>query len=92
MGERAAAGHKGGPGQTSPRADAAPSGPGAPPYRSTVAGMFIQLAAFLASHHHEHWADVLATAGPHRLAHIYTWAIHHGFRYHPSAAAARLLP
>ena len=44
--------------------------------------MFIaQLAAFLLSHHHAHWAHILTTCPHWRFRHILTWATRHGFRY-----------
>ena len=40
-----------------------------------------QLAAFLATHHHAHWADLLTLMSPHRFATVYDWALRHGFVY-----------
>lgn len=40
-----------------------------------------QLALFLINHHHAHWAAILTSCPPHRFAHIFAWAVRHGFRF-----------
>jgi len=53
-----------------------------PPPKKEAASMFLaQLAAFLTTCHHAHWASVLPQLSPHRFAVIYDWALRHGFAY-----------